>query len=119
MRPTHARSTLPRSVPRRAEMALCTHLFFPSRLSPRQAVGEPPLYLASSVLFALSDAVNSVRLQRGLPPTPITWSPLTCERLRMLCEGDPCIDLINATYEETKRTTPDAQVPPIFELPDQ
>ncbi|CAF2034731.1 BnaA09g00610D [Brassica napus] len=51
-----------------------------------KAVGEPPFFLASSVLFAIKDAVKAARAEVGLGSE---WFPLdtpaTPERIRMAC----------------------------------
>ncbi|XP_048626135.1 xanthine dehydrogenase 1 [Brassica napus] len=51
-----------------------------------KAVGEPPFFLASSVLFAIKDAVKAARAEVGLGSK---WFPLdtpaTPERIRMAC----------------------------------
>lgn len=55
-------------------------------LSCLQAVGEPPLFLASSVFFAIRDAVESARAEIGLTGLFQFNSPATAERIRMACE---------------------------------
>ena len=56
-----------------------------------QAVGEPPLLLATSVFFALKDAIYSARRQEADGPDMSTDnyfrldSPATVERIRMAC----------------------------------
>ena len=50
-----------------------------------QAVGEPPLFLAASVYFAIRDAVASARRERGVEGQFLMDSPATCERIRMAC----------------------------------
>ena len=51
-----------------------------------QAVGEPPLFLASSVFFAIKDAVESARAEIGIDGLFQFDSPATAERIRMACE---------------------------------
>ncbi|XP_019642816.1 PREDICTED: xanthine dehydrogenase/oxidase-like [Branchiostoma belcheri] len=51
-----------------------------------KAVGEPPLFLASSVFFAIKDAVSSARADAGLKGTFRLDSPATAERIRMACQ---------------------------------
>eukprot|EP00475_Leptophrys_vorax_P021366 TRINITY_DN29075_c0_g2_i1.p1 TRINITY_DN29075_c0_g2~~TRINITY_DN29075_c0_g2_i1.p1 ORF type:complete len:1060 (-),score=278.85 TRINITY_DN29075_c0_g2_i1:127-3024(-) len=50
-----------------------------------RAVGEPPLFLASSVYFAIRDAVHSTRSDNGRSGFFALDSPATCERIRMAC----------------------------------
>lgn len=51
-----------------------------------QAVGEPPLFLAASVFYAIKQAVAAVRADRGLDPVFRFDSPATAERIRMGCQ---------------------------------
>ena len=50
-----------------------------------QGVGEPPLFLAASVFFAIKEAVASARKARGYEGAFLMNSPATCERIRMAC----------------------------------
>ena len=50
-----------------------------------QAVGEPPLFLAASVFFAIKDAISSARRDRGVTGHFRLDTPATCERIRMAC----------------------------------
>ena len=50
-----------------------------------QAVGEPPLFLAASVFFAIKDAIAAARAEEGLTGMFKLDSPATCERIRMAC----------------------------------
>ena len=54
-------------------------------LCVHQAVGEPPLFLASSVLFAIDDAVQAARVEAGIVDSFCLDSPATCERIRLAC----------------------------------
>tara|TARA_R110002060_G_scaffold59352_2_gene69234 strand:+ start:187 stop:759 length:573 start_codon:yes stop_codon:yes gene_type:complete len=50
-----------------------------------KGVGEPPLFLGATVLFALREAVRSARKDNGLGEEPLVMdSPATAERLRLL-----------------------------------
>ena len=51
-----------------------------------QAVGEPPLFLASSVFFAIKDAIRYFRKDNGCLATFELWAPATVERIRMACQ---------------------------------
>ena len=51
-----------------------------------QAVGEPPLFLAASVLFAIRDAVRASREERGITAPFQLETPATCDAIRMACE---------------------------------
>lgn len=59
-------------------------LFAP--LFPIQAVGEPPLFLAASVFYAIKDAITYARAESGLNGPFRLDSPATPERIRNACE---------------------------------
>lgn len=50
-----------------------------------KAVGEPPLFLASSVFYAIKDAIMSARRESGVEGIFRLDSPATSERIRMAC----------------------------------
>ncbi|CAK8681931.1 unnamed protein product [Clavelina lepadiformis] len=50
-----------------------------------KAVGEPPLFLASSVFFAIKDAIGYAREDSGLSREFRLDSPASAERIRMTC----------------------------------
>jgi xanthine dehydrogenase/oxidase len=80
----------------------------PRAIHSSKGVGEPPLFLGSTVLFALKDAVRSARADEdkaraaaGLPELSKAFtlhSPATSERLRMACP-DSITAAINAPDE--------------------
>lgn len=51
-----------------------------------KAIGEPPLFLASSIFFATKDAISSARVDAGLNDYFQLKSPATPERIRMACQ---------------------------------
>ncbi|XP_019849927.1 PREDICTED: xanthine dehydrogenase/oxidase-like isoform X2 [Amphimedon queenslandica] len=53
-----------------------------------KAIGEPPLFLASSVFFAIRDAVKSAREEKGVTGYFEFFSPASTERIRLACEAD-------------------------------
>lgn len=53
-----------------------------------QAIGEPPLFLAASVFFAIKEAIKSARIDAGVEPEFKMDVPATCARIRMACEDD-------------------------------
>ncbi|ANB11129.1 xanthine dehydrogenase/oxidase [Sugiyamaella lignohabitans] len=58
-----------------------------------KGIGEPPLFLGSTVFFAIRDALLAARKQNGkTEPLVGVQSPLTSERIRNLC-GDSLVDL--------------------------
>ena len=58
----------------------------PKAVFSSKAVGEPPLFLASSIFFATKEAIRSARLERGLSRGFQFDAPATAERIRMACE---------------------------------
>ncbi|CAN6470060.1 unnamed protein product [Victoria cruziana] len=53
-----------------------------------KAVGEPPFFLASSVFFAIKDAIAAARLEAGYTDWFPLDNPATPERIRMACADD-------------------------------
>lgn len=51
-----------------------------------QAVGEPPLFLAVSVFFAIKDAIKAARAENGITSNFDLISPATSARIRMACQ---------------------------------
>ncbi|XP_063822615.1 xanthine dehydrogenase-like isoform X2 [Ostrinia nubilalis] len=58
----------------------------PRAVYSSKAVGEPPLFLAASVFFAIKEAIASSRLDAGVSEYFTLNLPATCERIRMACE---------------------------------
>ncbi|XP_017779111.1 PREDICTED: xanthine dehydrogenase-like [Nicrophorus vespilloides] len=58
----------------------------PKAVYSSKAVGEPPLFLASSALFAIREAMKSARLGQYMPPYFRLHAPATAEKIRMLCD---------------------------------
>lgn len=53
-----------------------------------KGIGEPPVFLGSSCLFALRDALKSARKDNGVEEPLVLNSPATAERLRLLVGDD-------------------------------
>ncbi|XP_047507140.1 xanthine dehydrogenase [Pieris napi] len=51
-----------------------------------KAVGEPPLFLASSIFFAIKQAIRAARADAGVPLDFYLEAPATSARIRMACE---------------------------------
>ncbi|XP_077439045.1 xanthine dehydrogenase/oxidase [Vanacampus margaritifer] len=51
-----------------------------------KAVGEPPLFLASSVFFAIKDAISAARAESGIAGSFRLDSPASAERIRNACD---------------------------------
>lgn len=58
----------------------------PRAVYSSKAVGEPPLFLASSVFFAIKEAIKDARREEGLSETFPLISPATSARIRMACQ---------------------------------
>ncbi len=50
-----------------------------------QGIGEPPLFLSSSIFFAIKDAISCARKEVGIEGYFRLDSPATAERIRMSC----------------------------------
>lgn len=50
-----------------------------------KAVGEPPLFLAASIFFAIKDAISAARAESGLSGPFRLDSPASAERIRNAC----------------------------------
>ncbi|KAL3465222.1 Molybdopterin-binding domain of aldehyde dehydrogenase-domain-containing protein [Aspergillus heterothallicus] len=56
-----------------------------------KGIGEPPLFLGSTVLFALRDALQAARRDNAVQESLVLDSPATAERLRMAV-GDELVE---------------------------
>ncbi|QQP50707.1 Xanthine dehydrogenase [Caligus rogercresseyi] len=75
-------------IPSDFEVSLLRGSSNPRAVFSSKAVGEPPLFLASSVYFALREAIRSYREDRGLYDFFKLDVPATPERIRMLCSDE-------------------------------
>ncbi|CAG8846407.1 23927_t:CDS:2, partial [Racocetra persica] len=53
-----------------------------------KGVGEPPLFLGSSVFFAIRDAIKSARQSNNNEAIVVLSSPATPERIRLACDDE-------------------------------
>ncbi|XP_012510616.1 PREDICTED: aldehyde oxidase 4-like [Propithecus coquereli] len=101
-----------------------------------QGLGEAGMFMGSSVLFAIYDAVAAARRERGLTKTFTLSSPATPEVIRMTC-ADQFTDMIEGafiqgmglyTIEELKyspegvlysRGPSDYKIPTVTEIPEE
>ncbi|CAK1600926.1 unnamed protein product [Parnassius mnemosyne] len=58
----------------------------PRAVFSSKAVGEPPLFLASSAFFAIKEAIKAARADAGVPLDFRLDAPATSARIRMACE---------------------------------
>ncbi|PSN50798.1 Xanthine dehydrogenase/oxidase [Blattella germanica] len=79
----------------------CSEVEIDCLTGDHQAVGEPPLFLASSIFFAIKEAILSARKnEKGLKEMFRLDSPATAARIRMAC-----IDNITAKFPEPEKST--------------
>ncbi|KAG5679789.1 hypothetical protein PVAND_009327 [Polypedilum vanderplanki] len=58
----------------------------PRAVFSSRAVGEPPLFLASSVYFAIKEAIGAARKEEGLDSHFYLQAPATAARIRVACQ---------------------------------
>ena len=58
----------------------------PRAVYSSKAVGEPPLFLAASVFYAIKNAIKSARRDAGVDDNFHLDSPATSERIRLGCD---------------------------------
>ena len=76
-----------RDIPVQFNITLLRNSPNPRAIHSSKAMGEPPLNLASSVLFAIRDAIAAARTERGFSSMFRLDSPATVERIALLCAG--------------------------------
>ncbi|KAL4198306.1 hypothetical protein AMTRI_Chr03g139530 [Amborella trichopoda] len=64
-----------------------------------KAVGEPPFFLASSVFFAIKDAITAARKESGHHGWFPLDNPATPERIRMACADEFTKPFASANYQ--------------------
>lgn len=72
-------------IPREFNITLMKDSSNPSAIHSSRAIGEPPLFLGSSALFAIRNAIGAARKDEGLDNWLPVHAPLTAERIRMAC----------------------------------
>ncbi|XP_064072025.1 xanthine dehydrogenase-like [Vanessa tameamea] len=75
----------------------------PRAVYSSKAVGEPPLFLASTAFFAIKEAIRAARADAGVPLDFVLESPATSARIRMACEDH--------ITKRIPRPEPDSYVP--------
>ncbi|KAL1215699.1 Xanthine dehydrogenase 1 [Cardamine amara subsp. amara] len=63
-----------------------------------KAVGEPPFFLASSVFFAIKEAIKAARTEVGLTDWFPLETPATPERIRMACFDEFSAPFVNSDF---------------------
>lgn len=72
-------------IPQKFNVAILRGAPNPKAVFSSKAVGEPPLFLAASVFYALREAIKEARLENGKPGEFRLDSPATAERIRLAC----------------------------------
>ena len=83
-------------IPAEFNVSLLTGAPNPRAVYSSKAVGEPPLFLASSVFFAIKEAIGAARKEENLDPDFYLQSPATSSRIRMGCQ-DMFTNKVNQT----------------------
>lgn len=73
-------------IPAEFNVSLLTGAPNPRAVYSSKAVGEPPLFLASSVFFAIKEAISAARKEENFEPEFFLPSPATSARIRMACQ---------------------------------
>ncbi|XP_037795303.1 xanthine dehydrogenase/oxidase-like [Penaeus monodon] len=89
-------------IPREFNVSLLRGAPNPRAIFSSKAIGEPPLFLASSVFLAIKEAIASARAERGFDPLFRFDSPATAERIRMAC-GDALARMATTDTEDTSK----------------
>lgn len=73
-------------IPAEFNVSLLTDAPNPRAVYSSRAIGEPPLFLASSVFFAIKEAISEARKEEDLEPNFYLQSPATSARIRIACQ---------------------------------
>ncbi|KAG5676847.1 hypothetical protein PVAND_006654 [Polypedilum vanderplanki] len=87
-------------IPAEFNVSLLTGSSNPRAVYSSKAIGEPPLFLASSVFFAIKEAIGAARIEEGLESDFQLLCPATSSRIRMACKDN--ITKKFDEYEESK-----------------
>jgi xanthine dehydrogenase/oxidase len=68
-----------------------------------KGIGEPPVFLGATVLFALREALKSARTDNNVTEKLVLDSPATAERLRLLV-GDELLKRVMVKPEEAEKS---------------
>ncbi|TDG48374.1 hypothetical protein AWZ03_005119 [Drosophila navojoa] len=73
-------------IPSEFNVSLLTGAPNPRAVFSSKAVGEPPLFIGSTVFFAIKKAIAAARAECGLSPDFDLQAPATAARIRMACQ---------------------------------
>ncbi|XP_053662895.1 xanthine dehydrogenase-like [Anopheles marshallii] len=76
------------NIPGELNVSLLTGAPNPRAVYSSKAIGEPPLFLASSVYFAVKDAIAAARKEEGIVDNFHLIAPASAARIRMLCSDN-------------------------------
>jgi xanthine dehydrogenase/oxidase len=74
------------NIPAEFNVSLLTGAPNPRAVYSSRAVGEPPIFLASSVFFAIKEAIGAARKEENLKPHFYLQAPATSARIRIACQ---------------------------------
>ncbi|XP_076621123.1 xanthine dehydrogenase rosy isoform X1 [Colletes latitarsis] len=78
----------------------------PRAVYSSKAVGEPPLFLASSIFFAIKEAIKSARQEFGLNGYFRLDAPATTARIRLACVDDLTVKIKDADLQNQWNIVP-------------
>lgn len=88
-------------IPGEFNVSLLTGAPNPRAVYSSKAVGEPPLFLASSIFFAIRDAIAAARKEETLNEEFTLISPATSARIRTACQDKFIERFVNKEASET------------------
>lgn len=86
-------------IPGEFNVSLLTGAPNPRAVYSSKAIGEPPVFLASSVFYAIKEAITEARKEQKLNPNFALQSPATSERIRLACH-DKITEMLEQTFEK-------------------
>ncbi|KAK7505488.1 hypothetical protein BaRGS_00003233, partial [Batillaria attramentaria] len=89
------------NIPQKFNVTLLRESGNPRAVYSSKGIGEPPLLLATSVLYAIHDAIRAARKDEGLDLDFRLDTPATPARIRMAC-SDRFTKMFEETEEESK-----------------
>uniref|UniRef100_A0A182SMG7 Aldehyde oxidase/xanthine dehydrogenase second molybdopterin binding domain-containing protein n=1 Tax=Anopheles maculatus TaxID=74869 RepID=A0A182SMG7_9DIPT len=76
------------NIPAEFNVSLLTGAPNPRAVYSSKAIGEPPLFLASSAYFAIKAAIAAARKEEGILDNFNLIAPASAARIRMLCSDN-------------------------------
>uniref|UniRef100_A0A1Y1MI51 xanthine dehydrogenase n=2 Tax=Photinus pyralis TaxID=7054 RepID=A0A1Y1MI51_PHOPY len=90
------------NIPIEFNVALLKGACNPKAIYSSKGIGEPPLFLSSSVFFAVREAIKAARRDAGVPETGFKLSaPATSEVIRLACEDHLTMKIRKVQPKET------------------